>query len=200
MPRTGQSKSTSQAPELDPTTQALCEEVKKLRKKRGWSLGELSVVSGVSRSMLNQIEHAKVNPTLAVASRIAHAFGMTLGQMLDTNHTAGNIQVIRSDDKTYFYRSDRQCRIRTLSPLHLEKDVEFYELILHAKGSLRSHAHFPGTREFITIQAGNVRVESGKELVELGPGDSANYAADIQHNIINQDKSEARAFLVVIYE
>ena len=196
----GKSQSTPQGPGLDPTTQALCEEVKKLRKKRGWSLGELSVASGVSRSMLNQIEHAKVNPTLAVASRIAQAFGLTLGQMLDANHTAGNIQVIRADHKTYFYRSDRQCRIRTLSPLHLEKDVEFYELILHAKGSLRSHAHFPGTREFITVQDGHLSVESGKEQIELAPGDSANYAADVQHNIVNLDKSEARAFLVVIYE
>jgi transcriptional regulator with XRE-family HTH domain len=200
MPRSTKVKSVSALPELDPTTQALCEEVKKLRKKYGWSLGELSVVSGVSRSMLNQIEHAKVNPTLAVASRIAQAFGLTLGQMLDAGDSAGNIQVIRSDDKNYFYRSDRQCRIRTLSPLHLEKDVEFYELIIHVNGSLRSHAHFQGTREFITVQQGHVRVESGKEQVELGPGDSANYPADVEHHIVNLDKSEAKAFLVVIYE
>ncbi|MBL4701325.1 MAG: helix-turn-helix transcriptional regulator [Phycisphaeraceae bacterium] len=185
---------------LDPATQALCEQVSKLRKKRGWSLGELSMACAVSRSMLSQIEHAKVNPTLAVAHRIAQAFGVSLGQMLDAFHATANIEVIRADDRTYHYRSDRHCRIRTLSPLHLEKDVEFYEVSLKLKGALRSAAHFQGTREFITVQQGHIRITSGKEITELGPGDSAHYNADIKHTLENFGKDQATAFLVVIYE
>ncbi len=193
--------SASQDPAvLDPVTQALCEEVSRLRKKRGWSLAELSAACGVSRSMLNQIEHAKVNPTLAVADRIAQAFNLSLGQMLNTFQAAANIKVIRADDQTYHYRSDQHCRIRTLSPLHLEKDVEFYELVLRPAGVLNSSAHFQGTREFLTVQRGNIRVTSGEEITKLGPGDSAHYAADIQHAIENCGRSVATAFLVVIYE
>ena len=40
---------------------------------------------------------------------------------------ASAVTVIRADDHTYHYRSDKDCQIRTLSPLNLEKDVEFYE-------------------------------------------------------------------------
>ena len=200
MARSAKPKPAAENTALDPVTQALCEEVGKLRKKRGWSLGELSAASGVSRSMLNQIEHAKVNPTLAVAHRIAQALGMSLSQLLDANHAANNIEVIRADDRTYHFRSDRQCRIRTLSPLHLEKDVEFYEVILRAKGSLKSSAHFQGTREFITVQQGQLRITSGKEVTKLEPGDSAHYAADVTHAIENNGSTDTTAFLVVIYE
>ena len=49
--------------------------VKKLRGDRGWSLEELANVSGVSRSMLSEIEREKANPTLTVTFRIARAFG-----------------------------------------------------------------------------------------------------------------------------
>ena len=90
--------------------------------------------------------------------------------------------------------------MRTLSPLHLEKDVEFYELRLNAKTELRSAAHFEGTREFLTVEKGRVCVESAEAKVELEPGDSANYQADVDHAIVNVGRGEAVVFLVVIYD
>ncbi len=45
-----------------------------LRKRRGLTLEQLAAASGVSRSMLSQIERGKANPTLAVTLRIAQAF------------------------------------------------------------------------------------------------------------------------------
>jgi hypothetical protein len=50
--------------------------------------------------------------------------------------------VIRRDDHAYHYRSDKNVRIRTLSPLPLEKDVEFYEVTLLPGGKLKSAAHY----------------------------------------------------------
>ena len=37
--------------------------------------------------MLSQIERGSANPTLAVAYRIAQAFGMTLGELVETPTT-----------------------------------------------------------------------------------------------------------------
>jgi len=39
---------------------------------------------------------------------------------------ASKVTVIRAHDRACHYRSDKDCQIRTLSPLNLEKDVEFY--------------------------------------------------------------------------
>ena len=55
---------------------------------------------------------------------------MTLGNLVDMPNTSPSIDVIRAGDPTYHYRQERDLRIRTLSPLHLEKDVEFYEVVL----------------------------------------------------------------------
>src|SRR2546422_11461122 len=98
--------------------------VKQLRAGQSWSLDALANASGVSRSMLSQIEREQANPTLAVTLRIARAFSMALGDLLETPGATSSVTVIRADDRAYHYRSDRNCRIRTLSPLHLEKDVE----------------------------------------------------------------------------
>lgn len=173
--------------------------VRQLRAQRNWSLEGLAGSSGVSRSMLSQIERGQANPTLAVTFRIARAFGMTLGELVESPGATSSVNVIRASDHAYHYRSDKDCRIRTLSPLPLEKDVEFYEVLLLPGGSLRSAAHFEGTREFLTVQKGRVRVESAGDAETLSPGDSASYRADVPHAIVNAGKGAAVLFLVDIY-
>lgn len=173
--------------------------VKKLRGDRGWSLEELASVSGVSRSMLSEIERERANPTLSVTYRIARAFGLTLQDLIESADSASSIQVIRADDRAQIFRSDKQCQIRTLSPLNLEKDVEFYEVRLPVGGALRSQAHVDGTREFLTVEEGAVELVSGTSTEALAKGDSATYRVDVSHSIVNSGKREAVLFLVVIY-
>ena len=173
--------------------------VKKLRGDLGWSLEELAAASGVSRSMLSEIERERANPTLSVTYRIARAFGLSLQDLIESADSASSILVIRADDPAQVFRSDMQCRIRTLSPLNLEKDVEFYEVRLPVNGELCSQPHVDGTREFLAVEAGVVALQSGNFNVVLSMGDSATYRADVAHAIVNSGKREAVLFLVVIY-
>lgn len=195
-------KSKKNIPETSPEAinENLGKRVKKLRADRGWSLEELANASGVSRSMLSEIEREKANPTLTVTFRIARAFGLTLQELIESAEaSASKIQVIRANDRNQVYRSDKQCEIRTLSPLNLEKDVEFYEVSLKQGGALRSQPHFEGTREFLTVEEGSVRIESDMDNDELTKGDSGTYRADVPHAIVNTGKGDALVFLVVIY-
>ncbi len=184
----------------DLVSRRLCERVRDLRRKKGWTLEQLSAACGVSRSMLSQIERNRTNPTLAVAFRIGQAFGLPLGDLVDLPGASSGVDVIRADDRTFHFRSDKDCRIRTLSPLHLEKEVEIYEVTLRPGGSLRSAAHFTGTREFVTVADGAARVTSGPDTVELRRGDSAHYRADLPHAITNAARGETIVFLVDIYQ
>ena len=177
----------------------LCDRVRELRRKRGWTLEQTSAACGVSKSMLSEIERGRANPTLAVAFRIAQAFGMGLGEMVDAPAASSRIDVIRAEDRSYQYRSDRHCRIRTLSPLHLEKSVEYYEIVLRPGGALRSLPHFAGARELLTVQQGTSRVSSGGDREDLARGDSAHYPADQPHAIENTGDDEAVLYLVVTY-
>jgi transcriptional regulator with XRE-family HTH domain len=204
------SKKTTEKPVKSPRTSVkvsapadsadhLCRRLKHLRSERGWSLDALANASGVSRSMLSQIERNQANPTLGVAFRIARAFGMSLGELVETPGASSSIVVIRALDHAYHYRSDRNCQIRTLSPLNLEKDVEFYEVQIKEGGALRSAPHFEGTREFLTVQKGKIKLESAEDSEELERGDSVSYRADVPHAIVNIGKGDALIFLVDIY-
>ena len=177
----------------------LCRRVRDLRKKKGWTLAEMSAACRVSRSMLSEIERGRANPTVVVAHRIARAFGMALGELIESPTATPRVGVIRADDRAYHYRSDRDCRIRTLSPLHLEKSVEYYEVVFRPGGALRSAPHFEGARELLTVRQGSVRIRCGGDADELKTGDSAYYPADLPHAIENTGRREAVIFLVVMY-
>jgi transcriptional regulator with XRE-family HTH domain len=191
-------KSETAAP-TDAINTHLGRRVKELRAERRWSLDAMAAASGVSRSMLSQIEREQANPTLAVTLRIARAFGLSLGDLLESPGAASSLTVIRADDHAYHYKSDKDCQIRTLSPLNLEKDVEFYEIRLRPGGALRSSPHFEGTREFLTVNTGVITVTSGRDTEKLAPGDSAHYRADVPHAIVNSGKTAAILFLIVVY-
>ena len=151
MARKPERSNTRDAEEM---SRQLCRRVKELRNAREWSLDTLAQASGVSKSMLSQIEREQANPTLAVTYKIAQAFGISLGELVEAPGASSSIEVVRADDRKHLFRADNDCTIRTLSPLQLEKDVEFYEVILKSDGSLRSAPHFEGTREFLTVQKG----------------------------------------------
>ena len=192
-------KKTSTVTDAESINEDLGRRVKKLRADRGWSLEELSSVSGVSRSMLSEIERERANPTLSVTYRIARAFGLSLQDLIESADSASSIQVTRSNDSAQIFRSDKQCQIRTLSPLNLEKDIEFYEVRLPVDGALTSQPHVDGTREFLIIKEGAVDLQSGNFTESLSKGDSATYRADVTHSIANSGRRETVIFLVVLY-
>ena len=192
-------RKTSAVTDAESINEDLGRRVKKLRADRGWSLEELASVSGVSRSMLSEIERERANPTLSVTYRIARAFGLSLQDLIESADSASSIQVTRANDSAQVFRSDKLCEIRTLSPLNLEKDIEFYEVRLPVDGALTSQPHVDGTREFLTVKEGGVNIQSGNFTESLGKGDSATYRADVAHSIANSGKREAVLFLVVLY-
>jgi transcriptional regulator with XRE-family HTH domain len=174
----------------------LAERLRTLRRARGWSLEQLAGACGVSRSMLSEIERSKANPTVGVALAISRALGVSLGELVGPAEPEDPLRVIRADQDEYVYRSDEQCRIRTLSPLAPERELEFYEVELSPGGELRSAPHFTATREFLTVREGHVRVEVDGHQTTLGPGDSVAYPADVPHAIVNDGDGPAVVYLI----
>jgi transcriptional regulator with XRE-family HTH domain len=194
------SKMSTTDESADLTNQVLQDRVTLLRKKNKLTLNQLASLSGVSRSMLSQIERGQANPTLAVTFRIAQAFGISIGELVEQVGSSANIDIVHADDPNNLFRTDKECKIRTLSPLHTEKSVEFYELKIAAKSSLQSAAHFEGARELLTVTKGTASIESGTTHCVLGVGDTAHYRADVEHCIENTGTDELVCFLVVTYQ
>lgn len=168
--------------------------LKEARQAQGLSLDAVAKLSGVSRSMVSQIERGESSPTVATLWNLTQALQVDFAGLLE-NQVAAQIEVLRNVDVPAIENRGSGCSIRILSP---PEDVglhEVYELRLDAGGVLDSPAHARGTREHLTVIEGSLHVISGTALETLMAGDTAHYPADIAHRI--EALEPARAFLLV---
>jgi len=169
-----------------------------IRSQKKMSLDELSKKSGVSKSMLSQIEKQKTNPTVITAWKIARALSVDVEKLLQScDNTA--IEVIRGKDAPVIKSSDNLCTIRINTPIHMADNLEIYYLILKPSGEIPSSPHYPDTEEFLTVISGKLHVESGSMSTDLESGDTARYHADRSHKIQNRSSDTAEAYLVVYF-
>lgn len=175
--------------------------IKQLRSAQKLTLDQLAVSSGVSKSMLSQIERNKTNPTVGTLWSLTEALNIDIGVLLGANskkdETSGNISVVKSHQTPEIQSADGLCTLRILGPLSLVAKVEWYELNMEKGGRLDSDPHAKGTQEHLTVLRGSVVISTGDEERILEAGDTARYNADNYHFIKNNEEWPAQVLLVV---
>ncbi|MEM8578130.1 MAG: XRE family transcriptional regulator [Pseudomonadota bacterium] len=167
--------------------------LKEARRAQGLSLDAVAKLSGVSRSMVSQIERGESSPTIATLWNLTRALQVDFAGLLDEDATP-QIALLRAAEVPTIQRGTG-CTVRILSPAEEAGQHEVYELRFEAGGALDSQPHRRGAREHLTVISGAVEVTSGGNTVTALAGDTARYAADVSHRIAAQ--GPAVAFLVV---
>lgn len=183
------------APEIGPIIQ-------RERKARHLTLERLAALSGVSRSMLSQIERGESNPTFAVLWGLTQALKIDLADLIagQTAQHPAPIDVLAAPLTPEISSPDGHWRLRILSPPTMAGRVEWYEVEMAPAGRLSSAPHAPGTHEHLTAQTGGLKVKTRLGETSLQPGETARYRADVEHEITNEGSAPARALMVVVYE
>jgi transcriptional regulator with XRE-family HTH domain len=181
------------------TPPAIGPRLQHLRKERGLTLDELSAVSGVSRSMLSQIERDQANPTVAIVWYLSVALGVELSEFIGGQRIErrGRIEITAASFVPEIRTEDGQCVMRILSPASATGRTELYHLTVAPGGELRSDAHARGSSEHLTVFRGELTVQSADAVAVVETGSIARYPVDVPHAILNRTKEPAEALLVV---
>jgi len=170
--------------------------LKEARRAQGLSLEAVANLSGVSRSMVSQIERGESSPTIATLWNLTRALQVDFAGLLEAGEAADRIDVLRARDVPVIDSKTAHCTIAILSPPEDVGGHEVYDISFASGGALISQPHAPGTREQLTVLEGRVVLTSGTAEDRLEPGDTARYAADVAHAIAAPDGA-ARVFLIV---
>lgn len=170
--------------------------LKEARRAQGLSLDAVAKLSGVSRSMVSQIERGESSPTIATLWNLTRALQVDFAGLLDAATEPARIVTLRSAEVPTISNLGSGCRIRILSPPEEAGHHEVYELLIVAGGKLDSRPHTRGAREHLSVFEGIADVTSAEATTRLHTGDTARYAADVPHAIMAVD-GPVRAFLVV---
>jgi len=171
--------------------------VREARKAAGLTLEQLAEKSGVSKSMLSQIERGTVSPTFSVLWNLTQSLGIDLSVLDQSASDRNIIEHTRSYSTPSKGSVDGKCTLRLLTPNRTVLPVEWYQLSIAADGVLDSEPHAAGTYEHLTCTRGSLLVQSGELTATAGTGDTVRYRADVPHSIRNTGRQEAEGFLVV---
>lgn len=180
----------------DPAS-SIGQNVRRRRQALGMSLDALATASGVSSTMLSEVERARKNPTVKLAYQIARALGCSLTDLLDESPPQP-VEIVRARQRrTLLEPLTGVARHGLRSPLldrHLE--VVWYELP-PGQSSGEMGANAAGMVELLTVVAGRVEVILGGEANLLEVGDSIIYGPQTTSEYRNVGEDPARILLLV---
>jgi transcriptional regulator with XRE-family HTH domain len=172
--------------------------VRELRRKQNLTVEELATRSGVSKSLISQIERNRTNPTLGTIWRLCTALGVSVQDVLGGSADRPSFAVVGAHATPVIRSLDGRCRLRILGPIDLGGLIEWYDFSAEPGGELVSAAHDPGTVEHLSVMEGTLSVESEGATMDVNADETARYRADCGHAIRNRGAVPARALMVVV--
>ena len=167
-----------------------------LRKRKNMTLDDLSAKSGVSKSILSQIERDLSNPTVTTISRISDALGEKLSDFF-LKIEAGEVNSIESSKETPSITSkDGLCELNILGAGETVNWLQWYLLEMKPKGVLDSKSHGPKTFENLTVIDGQIEVICGTSKEKLSKGDTFRFQSNKDHSIKNISKQKTQVLMV----
>ena len=182
----------------DELTAEIGRNLRRHRVRRGLSLERLAQISGVSRSMLGQIELRQSTPTIKTLWRISGALKVPFAALLSDGVRGGTRLLAAAESKT-LTSQDGTFSSRALFPFDAERSIEFYELRLAPRSAEQAEPHAPGTRENLVVAQGALALTAGGEQHQLTAGDAIVFEADVPHVYANPGSVPTVMYLVISY-
>lgn len=157
-----------------------------LRLKKKISLVDLGKHTGLSASMLSQLENGKLVPTLPTLARIAMVFDVGLDYFFGARKRKKTFSVVRAEERMRF--PDRAGNpnpgfyFEVLAFSAAEKSLQAYVAEFPERKLDEVMEHFHEGYEFVHVTEGTVVIHFEGEDHELRTGDSVYFDATEPHS------------------
>ena len=179
---------------VEPTlAQRLALNVRTLREARDLTQEQMARLAGIPRATWGHVESGAGNPTLAVLDRMATALQVPIEELTSTPRASGRLyprDALRS-------RRQGDGEVRQLLPDSIPGMV-MERMSIPARGRITGVPHMPGTREYLTCEAGEIVLAVAGEQWRLQPGDVVTFRGDQRHSYTNAGPREAVGYSVVV--
>ncbi|OCL26525.1 DNA-binding protein [Orenia metallireducens] len=171
--------------------------LRQIRTKRNLSLSELEKMTGVSKSMLGQIERNESNPTVNTMWKIAKGLDVSFSYFIEEDRE--KVTVISRDNTRPLLEGDGKYRVYPLFTFDQEKKFELYNIEVEPQYGYKSEAHSRGVEEYIVVSRGVLEMIINDNIYMIKEGDAIFFAADRVHTYRNSTDFLVKAHVLVNY-
>lgn len=175
----------------------LARNLKALREKEKLSLEKVSQLSGVSKTMIGQIERGESSPSLTTIWKIANGLKISFTSLI--NNPQPDTKVVLRNEIQVLSEDNGRYRVFPYFPFQEDRRFEVYSVEIEIEGLLSSDSHREGTEEFITVFDGEVTIRVSEGEYKLKSGDSIRFRADRPHTYYNSGETLTRLSMTIYY-
>ncbi|MBF0545131.1 MAG: helix-turn-helix transcriptional regulator [Candidatus Riflebacteria bacterium] len=182
---------------MDNLNLVLANNLKKIRDSRKLSLDRVADLTGVSKSMLGQIERGESNPTISIVWKIANGLKISFTDLINVHQP--EIVVLKKAEVEPLVDDGGKYKIYPFFPFEEGRRFEMYSVDIEIDGKLNAEAHGEGTEEFLSIFQGELTVRVDEKEYTIKKGDSIRFKADKPHGYRNSGNELAMLSMIVFY-
>lgn len=182
---------------MDDIHLVLAKNLKSLRDRKRMSLDKVAELTGVSKTMLGQIERGESNPTINTVWKIANGLKASFTSLI--NEPVPDAAVIPAEQVQVLHEDKGRFRIYTFFSFDEKRRFEMYNIELDKGGYLSSEPHREGTEESITLFEGELTIRVNQEEYTIKKGDAIRFMADRSHSYHNSGNDMVRLCMVIYY-
>lgn len=175
----------------------IAKNLKIYREEKKISLERVAELTGVSKTMIGQIERGESSPTITTIWKIANGLKISFTSLINDPQPDAN--VILKAEVQELLEDDGKYRVYPSFPFQADRRFEVYTVEIEPDGFLSAEGHKEGTEEFITVFDGEVTIGVNDVEYTVKSGDSIRFKADRSHSYHNEGESLTRLSMTIYY-
>lgn len=180
---------------MDYLSHNIAENLKRIRASRGISLDTAAEQTGVSKSMLHQIEHGDANPSINVLGKIASGLRIEFSELISSPPEEACL--VKISELYPIKETEGGYTVKTCFPYEDNRKVEIYRIDIEPGGSYVSGGHGSGTKEYLAVSEGEVTVDTGHEVISVGTDEMLRFNCELTH--IYKNMGEVRTSVLCFF-
>lgn len=166
-----------------------------IRKEKQLTLQDLADLTGVSKSMLGEIERGASNPTITVLWKITTGLKIPISRLIHEQEP--NNQLVRAEQ--WRPLQNKPNDISLIFECDHTRNFEVYHIEFQPGAIYRSNEHEKGVVEYTMVYEGEFTIALGEETFVLQKGDSFIFEGDKVHTYRNDGAVVTRAYSLIYY-
>lgn len=171
--------------------------LKKLRSEMGLTLDLLAEKTGVSKSMISEIERGSKSPTISVLWKICNGIDIPFSELMRTEDS--DVFIV-SEESIKHYTVQDGFDLFVLFPYDEKKRFEVFRQEIAPGNKYQSEKHNGSLREYCFAIKGEFTVQIGSDYYTIKEGEALQFLANCDHSYINQTDETTKVLVIIYYE
>ncbi len=172
-------------------TKNVSRNLKRIRKSREMSLEDVSKQTGISKSMLGQIERGVSTPTVETLGKIVSGLRISFNSLISSVKN-DVIQVNKLDLEPSYVSKNEDYKAYEYFPYEEDRTFEIYMMNLEGQSRYESDGHGDNTYEYLTVLCGAVTVLVDGKSYLVTEENSIRFPTNSKHTYINNTEIMAK--------